>query len=71
MQNIVKRLGSIERNLVRGNLIVLLGLITFLKTKTESEDGKKLLKASGVLIALAMVLNGVTDIVEGIKGVRE
>ena len=67
MQNIENRLESIERNIVRGNLITLLGIIAFIKNKTEDEEGKKLLKASGILLAVALLLNGITDIVAKIR----
>ena len=40
MQNIESHLESIERNIVRGNLITLLGIIAFIKSKTEDEEGK-------------------------------
>lgn len=67
MQKIENRLGNIERNIVRGNLITLLGVITFLNTKTKDEDGKKLLKVSGILLAVAMLLNGISDIAARVK----
>ena len=67
MQKIENRLGNIERNIVRGNLITLLGVITFLNTKTKDEDGKKLLKVSGILFAVAMLLNGISDIAARVK----
>ena len=67
MQKIENRLENIERNILRGNLITLLGVITFLNTKTKDENGKKLLKASGILLAVAMLLNGVTDVVARMK----
>lgn len=67
MQKIENRFGNIERNIVRGNLITLLGIITFIKTKPEDEEGEKLLKASGILLALAVLLNGVTDIICMVK----
>jgi uncharacterized membrane protein YcjF (UPF0283 family) len=38
--------------------------VTFLQSRTTDTIGKKMLKASGILIALAVVLNGVADIVE-------
>lgn len=67
MQNIENHLESIERNIIRGNLITLLGIIAFIKSKTEDEEGKKLLKASGILLAIAMLMNGITDIVAKIR----
>jgi hypothetical protein len=67
MKKIENRLGSIERNIVRGNLITLLGIIMFLKTETEDDEGEKLLDASRILLVLAVLLNGVTDIVARIK----
>ena len=45
MQNTEKRLGNIERNIVRGNLISLLGIVAFLQTRTTDETGKKMLRA--------------------------
>lgn len=67
MQKIENRLGNIERNIVRGNLITLLGVITFLNTKAEDENGKKLLKATGMLLVVAMMLNGINDVVAKVK----
>lgn len=70
MQNIENRLESIERNIVRGNLITLLGIIAFIKSKTEDEEGQKLLKTSGFLLAVALLLNGISDIVATIKTIK-
>ena len=67
MQKIENRLGNIERNIVRGNLITLLGAITFLNTKTKDGEGKKLLKVSGIMLAVAMLLNGISDIAARVK----
>lgn len=62
MKNIERRLQGIERNITRGNLIALLGILCFIKPKDEA--GKKLLKGCGLLVGVAMLLNGIVDVMD-------
>lgn len=64
MQNIERRLQSIERNITRGNLIALLGIICFIKPKDDA--GKKMLKGCGILLGIAMLLHGIVDLLNQI-----
>ena len=57
MKNIETRLDSIERTVDKGNIFILLGILSFLATNAKAEDEKNIIRVGSIITFVAMILN--------------
>jgi len=57
MKNIETRLDSIERTVDKGNIFILLGILSFLATTAKTEEEKNIIRVGSIITFVAMILN--------------
>lgn len=62
-----KELEKINRNITRLNIIGLVGLLTYLKSKVKPAGPENvILRVCAVLASIALIINGILDLTEDI-----
>lgn len=57
MKNIETRLDRIERTIDKGNIFLLLGILSFLATTAKTEEEKNIIKVGSVITFVAVIFN--------------